>query len=198
MTKFKIIEDRSPYYIKFIYPEYADDFKLMKDISDTLKFSPWFYTKPSTINFHGSNLEKQQQEYISENNECAKALKLKLGGFNMTSKHGLSAIHLDRSTLGVCPYKLMYGIKILDDTCITSWYNSEDVTPIDTFYIDNDAPTPTPVATTIITVNEAILFNTSIYHTWINYGTNDRILANFYEPSGTTTFDEAKNILFEI
>ena len=198
MTKFKIIEDCSPYYIKFTYPEYAEDFKLMKDISDTLTFSPWRYDKPTTINYHAANLDKKQKDYISENNECAKVLGLKMCGFNMTGKHGLGAIHLDRNKLGPCPYKVMYGVKILDDTCVTSWYNSEDVTPVDNFYIDNDTPEPTPVATTILTVNEAVLFNTGIYHKWVNYGTNDRILSNFYDPSGTTTFEEAKNILFSL
>ena len=104
-------------------------------------------------------------------------------------------------------FGINFTLKVLDDKCITSWYDDS----IESLYkvkgtvaeprtlVGFDKNNHVPIKTMVAKPNECILFNTDIYHAWDNSNsTNERvILALRCEDPHRIYFDDIKRILFK-
>jgi hypothetical protein len=99
-------------------------------------------------------------------------------------------------------------VQILDSDCVTSWYNDDTFENYslhnDVAYTRNVFPNFKlmdkfiPLKTMIAVPNEAILFNTEIYHAWSNSNSkNHRKILTFRSVDpGNVYFEDARKILF--
>jgi hypothetical protein len=104
-------------------------------------------------------------------------------------------------------FSLNYTVKILDDKCETSWYSDEDLKD---YEIDNlptmvsrecirfDKNKHTPLKKMIAVQGECILLNTEIFHDFDNRNSqNERMVLTFrHVDPATTYFEDAKQKLF--
>ena len=103
-----------------------------------------------------------------------------------------------------------YTVQILDDKCITSWYNENDLKDyqLDGLTWSNpskecnefDPTKHTPVKSMTAKPNEAVLFNTDIFHDWDNSTSSNvrAVLTLRIENQCDIYFEDAKKILFGI
>ena len=105
-------------------------------------------------------------------------------------------------------FSINYNLKVSDTNCITNWY-AEGLDKFYTFdqqlfddgfsreFIGFDKTKHAPVKTMTAAPNECVLFNTDIWHSWDNSNsTNDRIILTLrVTNSDSMYFDDAKKIL---
>lgn len=194
-----IIEDKSPFYIRYSHDNIDEIVTLCKSIEIT---SP-----------HGSNplfTHHRISADIATNiiSFVPKFKELEMNSNRVSlfvSKPGLRYVpHRD----GTHKIGINYTIDIRDDKCKTNFYLSEDM---DEYEIDTiggltynivgfEPGTKTPIHTMTAVRNEAILFNTEIFHDWDNSTSdNERhilTLRSMYP--GKIDFYQAKKILFNM
>ena len=195
---YTIIEDCSPYYIRFTFngleniikyanAQVAANVKQYKGYShDTLS-----YTSASAI----ISMLPISTEINLNVNRVAVFTTVPGGG---------CGIHKDGTNHRI---SLNIPLEILDEQCITNWYTDEELKDmslvVDTNYTRNvylDYTTLnkfTPVKTMIAQPNEMILFNTDIYHSWDNTGSGNRRKILTLRPAEPESifFDDIKKIL---
>lgn len=114
-------------------------------------------------------------------------------------------------------FSINFTVMVLDDKCVTSWYSDEDLKDyeITRTYLPSlgiDSPRPnnsreivgwdrskhTPIKSMIAKPNEAILFNTDIFHDWDNRQSTNRraVLTLRHADPGQVYFEDARKILF--
>jgi len=204
MTTFRIIEDCSPFFVKFTYDGFEEDFKLLQDNFDKNNIINWQdqtkvnkNIKKHVFSYNATKDDPELCQFLAENNKCAKLFNLVTRGYHMTGPGGGGIAHLDRNRLGVIAgAKIFYVVEMPDDKCITSWFNNDNLVLDGRFVIDATAPLPAPVVSTTMRSTEAVLFNTGIFHDWWNHSDKDRTVLNFYEQDPVLTFDEMKSKLF--
>ena len=203
MNNYTIIEDCSPYYIRFTHSGIEDIINTCARIADET-----VYTKPFTNHKIDDDVSKDIMELLPMSNQ----LKIKKDRLTMfVSQPGFYyRTHKD----GVdhrC--SINYPIKVLDNQCVTSWYSDDDIQrykingnptlqvpgyqgrEVEGFVKSNHVPLKSMVAIQ----GECILFNTDIYHDWDNTTSqNERMVLTLrLENPGTMYFDDVKKILFE-
>ena len=202
--KYTVIEDCSPYYIRFTYDgidefiEYSLNVYNQHDWSGVVSRHPGFRVCKLS--------EELGQEVISKI-PMSKQIDLiarRVSFFN--SAPGLVyPAHKDGANHR---FSINYAVKVLDDKCTTSWYSDKiaDLYQMDQLLFDRkvsrecldfDKTKHTPIKTLVAVQGECILFNTEIYHDFDNSNsTNERIVLTFRAMNpGTIYFDDARKIL---
>jgi hypothetical protein len=206
---FTIIEDCSPFYIRFTYPGIEkvidkcnyllDNYKFDhdrfltvdditgKDIIDTTGLEPNLSLMPHRVSMFYTN-----------------------GGYK-------SPVHKDGSNHRI---SINYGVRILDDKCVTSWYpdviapsyTPEFVDLTERHKVDGvkaakvidsrefqefDENKHKPIKNFTMRQGEAVLFNTDIWHRWNNRSNAERcILTLRIKKPGDFFFKDGKKALF--
>lgn len=200
MNRYTIIEDCSPYYIRFKHDGLDDVINFCKQTAPDVSHSDKTFvhhklslddtaTLLSLVPMHSSGELDFKTERVS--------LFLTSGGrYYRAHKDGLD----NRVSIN-------YTVSILDDKCVTSWYSDDDLKeyPIDNlptrtsrecsgFVKENH----TPVKSMIAKQNECILFNTELFHDFDNrHSTNLRIVLTLrLKNQANIFFDDVKEILF--
>jgi hypothetical protein len=193
---YTIIEDSSPYYIRFAW----------EGLEDIIKF---ISIQPIDI-----NKGTQEESYVHYNFDMKTAgdiihrLPMKSDlvinydrvSLFITDPGNKSAIHKDGAETR---YSINIPISILDDDCLTAWFSDEslkDARQQNSEYsriadIDN---CPIPIKSMVVKSNECVLFNTDIYHSWDNEkSVNKRIILTLRDIDvANVYFDDVKKTLF--
>jgi hypothetical protein len=197
---YKIIEDCSPYYIRFTHDGINDVIDYCnectpKNLESLNNFS--HYALPEQQALHMLSLVPMSQQIPLMKNRVSLFIS-KPGFFYRAHKDGLDN-----------RFSINYISRVLDDKCVTSWYSDDDLKdyPIDNlenntsrecygFIKENHKPLKTMVAKQ----NECVLFNTDIFHDWDNRSSqNERIVLTLRiikELKPQTYFEDARKILF--
>lgn len=195
---YTIIEDCSPYYIRFTH----------EGIDDIIDYCNECTPNTESLKlFSHYRLPKNQALHMLSLSPIAKKIPLMENRVSFfISKPGLYyRAHKD----GIHNrFSINYISRVLDDKCITSWYADDDLSlyPIDTlsntsreclgFIKENHKPLKSLIAKQ----NECILFNTEIFHDWDNsLSSNERVVLTLriiesLKPQ--TYFEDARRILF--
>ena len=195
---YTIIEDCSPYYIRFTYNEISNVIDVCKNIASTT-----IYTKPFTHHRFDKELGEEVIKLLPMSNQL-KFIKERVSLF-VTQPGYYYRAHKDGLNHRC---SINYTIKILDDKCLTSWYSDED---LQEYEIDNlvsrtsreavgfNKTKHVPLKSMTAIQNECILFNTDIYHDFDNSKSqNERIVLTLrLENPGDMYFDNVKKILFK-
>jgi len=196
MSQYQIIEDCSPYYIRFTH----------KGINDLIE-----YCKKCT-----PEVQQKFRHYPLPPTEANEVLKL-------TPISTLMPLQVNRVSLFMSPpgiyyrahkdgladrFSINYTVIIKDDKCITSWYKDDDLKqyPIDTLgglsreCVGFDPIQHKSIKNMIAQQGECILFNTDIFHDWDNKNSdNYRIVLTLRIKEslrGKTYFEDARKMLF--
>jgi len=205
MTPLQIIEDCSPYYIRYTFDTITNIIDICNEAeeNDTFDHHKWL------------KLNTERVKKIFDLIPFANEVKLNPDRVLMFKEYpgGGSPIHKDAHD-----HKTSFniGVKILDDKCITTWWSDEDMNNYITDIVDTPgfksrnllkddkwlmAPgiDKTPIKQTVFKQGEFVLFNTDIYHTWDNSrSTKERINLTMRSVDvSTLTFADAKQILFK-
>jgi hypothetical protein len=197
--KYTIIEDCSPYYIRFTHDGIDDiiDYcnKCTPEIANLNKFTNYI-------------LLKHQAQHMLSLIPMADRIKLIKNRISLfISKPGLYyRAHKDGMNN---KFSINYVSRVLDDKCITNWYSDEDLKE---YAIDNLRTNTsrecdgfvkenhTPLKSMIAKQGECILFNTEIFHDWDNTGSNnERVVLTLRiipELKPHTYFEDARKMLF--
>jgi len=197
--KYTIIEDCSPYYIRFTHDGINDIIDYCNECTPELvnlnKFT--HYILP----------EHQAQHMLSliPMLDRIKLIKNRISLF--ISKPGLYyRAHKDGINN---KFSINYISRVLDDKCITNWYSDEDLKK---YAIDNLRTNTSrectgfvkenhiPIKSMIAKQGECILFNTEIFHDWDNTSSNnERVVLTLRiipQLKLHTYFEDARKMLF--
>lgn len=198
MEMYTIIEDCSPYYIRFTHDGLDKIIDICKQGMETVelektfthyKFPPEIRQKILSTTPLSQSLDLQQHR--------ASMFVTQGGRYYRAHKDGLD----NRISLN-------YTVEILDETCVTSWYSDDDLAEYNLEGIgwDNasreakgfDKSKHTPLKSMIARPNECILFNTDIWHDFDNSQSTCRrmVLTLRVNDNGNFYFDDAKKALF--
>jgi hypothetical protein len=197
---YTIIEDCSPYYIKFEYPgleEFIKKSKLeLSKINITDNQNPVFQRKLAREEgLNLLNLLPYKDKFVLQDERVA---------YIITDGGHRHYVHIDKASVS-----FNYGISIADELCKTSWYDSKNIEErysilsddYNRAIVNNNEfllKSLDPIKTFTQKEGECILFNTDIYHDFDNRESkNKRALLTFRPKlSQHTTFKDAKRILF--
>ena len=208
---YKIIEDCSPYYVKFTY----DGIQNLIDFVNTL---PIEFDKIQDVSSY-----KQYYFPFDDAQEIVNRLPLstkfrfkrRWAPLMIMPPGKFTSPHKD-SPGELCSFN--FPIKIADDKCVVSWYSDEEFTDFNLTYIKSYTNTGrifsrkilpeeynnklrSPSKQLILGTDECVLFNTNIFHSIDNTeSTNNRIILTLrlIEDTETpVTFEDAKSVLFK-
>jgi hypothetical protein len=199
---YQIIEDCSPYYIRFIWDGLHEFINFVTD-------QPLIDNNKTIYNgyYDHCNYDLDIAEKILNKlpiNDVIPLMKRRVTIFD-TPPSGGCGIHKDGPNIRM---GINIPIQILDSDCVTSWYADDtfDNYPLhsDVAYTRNVFPNFKlmnkfiPLKTMIAVPNEAILFNTEIYHAWSNSNSKNhrKILTLRSVDPGNIYFEDARKILF--
>ena len=201
MSYFRIIEDCSPYYIRFTHDKLDELVEYCKTCIPTD-----FDQLPE---FTHLRLTPDQSEQVLAMTPVSTLFELEKRRVSFfISKPGLYyRAHKD----GVnTRFSINYGIVINDSKCITSWYSDQDLSRYSTDILTStasrecagfDKTKHTPIKTMTAKANECILFNTDIFHDWDNSQSaeNRIVLTLRLTPYsiGHVYFDDAKKLILD-
>ena len=195
---YKIIEDCSPYYIRFTHPEIERIVSICKEVAAQTEY---------TAGFTHHRLDLPIAEEILNIVPLAKQLmflKPRVSMFATQPGHYYRA-HKDGLNFHI---GINYTINVLDSKCITSWYSDEDLSeyPIDNLASKRsreadgfDRKKHTPLKSTTFVEGECILFNTEIFHDVDNTASDNQrvILTLRLAYPEHVFFEDIKKILFQ-
>jgi hypothetical protein len=196
MNQFTIIEDCSPYYIRFTHSGINELIEYCK------KCAP--------------ELQKRFTHYALPPSEASEVLKLTPISKLMPLQHNRVSLFMSAPGMYYRAHKdgladrfsINYTIVINDDKCVTSWYDDNDLKqyPIDTLggrsreCIGFNPIQHKSVKSMTAQPGECILFNTEIFHDWDNTkSTNNRIVLTLRINESLrrgTYFEDAKKLIF--
>ena len=197
---YTIIEDCSPYYIRFTHDGIEDVIDWCNKYTppiDKLSFDFTHYIlPPDKANNLLAMIPIAKQIPLMKNR--VSLFISKPGLYYRAHKDGL-----------VNRFSINYMSKVIDDKCVTNWYSDEDLKdyPIDNlpskwsrecegFIKENHVPIKSLVAKQ----GECILFNTDLFHDWDNSSSqNERVVLTLRiieELKPHTYFEDARKILF--
>ena len=198
MNIYNIIEDCSPYYIRFTFDGLADIIKYATaQTPATIKQYKGY--SHDTLSYTSSSAIISMLPMSTEIN-----LNVNRVAVFTTIPGGGCGIHKDGTNHRM---SLNIPLEILDNQCITNWYTDEELTDMalvgDINYSRNvylDYTTMNkfnPVKTMIAHPNEMLLFNTDIYHSWDNTSSSNRRKILTVRPTNPELifFNDVKNIL---
>ncbi len=206
---FTIVEDCSPYYIKFRYPGSEKVIDLCNHYLETYKFDhDRFLT-----------FDEETGQKILEETQLLPYLDLMKQRVSIFYTNGgyKSPVHKDGKNHRI---SINFAVKVLDDKCTTSWYPDVispgyqpelvDLTEkhkvggikaakkIDSREFDDfDENKHKPVKHMVAQQGDVILFNTDIWHRWVNKSNCHRAMLTLrVNNPGTFYFKDAKKVLF--
>lgn len=203
---YTIIEDCSPYYIRFKWDGLSDviDFVSKQPLEKIVK-GPGYQTE---------YLSRETAIQINNMLPFKDVTPLKLGRFWIfnTYPDGGAGIHKDGYDNRI---SINIPLQILDDKCITGWYDdkqfkdwpvssnsTEHITGITTRNILRDwrkAAEYPQVKTLVAKPDEAVLLNVNIYHTfWNKDSTNNRKILTLRLINNDIYFDDVKKLIFDL
>jgi hypothetical protein len=208
--KYTIIEDCSPYYIRFKWDGLIDIIKYVSDTLEKLGNNAYQFTDPYAQNYSGyshCNFNDAIAEKIIDMLPMSCIFEFKKHRVAMFNSNpgGGSGIHKDGSN---CRISLNIPIEVHDRLCVTSWYNDE-------IFVDkeiaglpytrnvhrdyrslNQFPTAKQMTASL---NEMILFNTDIFHSWDNTNSPNsrKVLTLRIINHDDLKFEDIKKILFK-
>lgn len=198
--KYTIIEDCSPYYVRFTYDG------LDKVIDYCKKNMPVGVRLP----FHQHDFAPDQGSHLLSLIPMAQKIAFrptKISLF-MTRPGIYYSAHKDRDYPTGHPesevrdrFSFNFPIQV-DDTCVTSWYSDEDLKDYEiskTRCVGFDPKKHTPLKSVVAKPNECLLFNTDMFHDYDNRrSTQWRVIfvLRIAEELQDTSFEDAKQIIF--
>ena len=195
----EIIEDCSPFYVRFTYPGIH---KLIDLYSSSL---PPMESLKNQFSHLILPADKARQildlfplaEHVSFTENRVSGFISKPGLYYRAHKDGTNH-----------RFSVNFAVKVLDDKCITSWYSDQDLQEysIDTLggysreCINFDKSKHTAIKQMTVQQSECILFNTDIFHDWDNRDSeNIRIMLTLRSTDpGNVYFDDVKKLLYKI
>ena len=194
---YTIIEDCSPYYVRFTHENIDAIIAQCKEITASSVYEKGFTHQRLDI----SNAENMLK--LIPMSKQLNFLKLRVSLF-VTQPGYYYRAHKDGLSMRI---GINYTVNVLDDKCITNWYADEDLKdyPIDNLHnkfsreaLGFDRHKHTPVKSTKFVEGECILFNTDIFHDVDNTAsTNQRVLLTLrLAHTENLFFDDVKRILF--
>ena len=194
---YTIIEDCSPYYIRFSHEGISDIIDVCLEESSKEIFKRKF-------THHRFNPEVSQKilslcpltSELNLNPDRVSLFVTQPSFYYRAHKDGLNH-----------RFSINYTIKILDNRCITSWYSDSD---LKNYIIDNlasktsrecdgfDKTKHTPLKSMTAVQGECILFNTDIFHDFDNTeSSNERMILTLRDINPSKIyFEDIKRILF--
>ena len=200
IMKYEIIEDCSPYYIRFTYDGMSEFIKYAQDVYDNFSWENDLST------FRHLMLPILNGKDILSKTPLATDLFLneKRVSYFYTPPNFYYRAHKDGLTHR---YSINYTIKVLDNNCITSWYDDDIELSYKKEYLSGTSreldgfvkENHTPVKTMVAQPNECILFNTDIYHDWDNRNSsNERVVLTLRATMPARVYyNDVKQILFK-
>ena len=208
MSTYTVIEDASPYFVKFTFPGLDDLIAYIKSIKPEVEYGAMNY-------FHRIFSQTDAQRIISKlpMKDQFEWVDKRLTIFS-TPPGRCCAIHKDGNAFGGAgkfdAVGLNIPLTILDDKCVTSWYSDSlfDVNKNSgwpycyskVLFEPNGYDNLPKLKQMTMQPNEMILFNSSIYHSWENNKSKNlrEILTFRFKNGGDVTFEQARKILFNI
>jgi len=195
---YTIIEDCSPYYIRFTFNGLEDVIKYANaQVAANVKQYKGY--SHDTLSCESSNTIISMLPISTEIN-----LNVNRVAVFTTVPGGGCGIHKDATNHRM---SLNIPLEVLDDQCITNWYTDEELKGMvlvgDTNYSRNvylDYTTMNkfiPIKTMTAQPNEMLLFNTDIYHSWDNTDSSNRRKILTLRPTypESVFFDDIRKIL---
>ena len=195
---YTIIEDCSPYYIRFTHEGLDKIIDICKQGMKGVELEKTFthYKFPPEI-----------RQKILSTTPLSQSLDLNQNRASMFVTKGgrYYQAHKDGSDNRI---SLNYTVEILDDTCVTSWYSDEDLKDYSLIGLSWENPSKeamgfdkskhTPLKSMTAKPNECILFNTDLWHDFDNSQSTNRrmVLTLRVKNHNTFYFDDAKKALF--
>jgi len=173
--KYEIIEDCSPYYIRYMHDG-------MHNIIDYCNVLTPDINKINEDFTHYKLQPDKSKKMLGMIPLTFLPLEIDRVSLFISKPHMTYRAHKDGSFDHV---SINYTSKILDDKCVTSWYSDEDLSiyEIDRKHrgsrecVGFDKSKHTPIKSMVAKPNEAILFNTEIFHAWDNsQSENERVV----------------------
>jgi hypothetical protein len=210
---FNIIEDCSPFFIRFTHVGFENIILECLDYSNQKEFVKGFTHHVLDLELSKKILKQCPISNFIELNEKRVSLFItNPGHYYRAHKDGIN-----------CRFSINYTVKILDELCETRWYDDDDLKhyPIDNlkqieYYREKDPFTfkngvsreavgfikenHVPLKSMVAKPNEVILFNTDIFHDFDNSSsTNQRIVLTLRarKPSNIY-FDDIKKIILSM
>jgi hypothetical protein len=203
LTEYTIIEDCSPYYIRFTFPKLElviDHFQ--KQLANIPANAPQLPRPPNrSEKYNPLHVGESSFRYVKAVVPFWSAFKFDVPMFAASEKGLRFPIHRDSAGIN-------FMIEALDEECITSWYSEESVahlTPLDNttktksqmFNMSDTDPRPVPIKTAVFKPNECVLFNGAFWHDWDNSKSQNRRVNLLWRSSTITlSFDEIRKKLF--
>jgi hypothetical protein len=204
---YTIIEDCSPYYIRFLAPEQEALKTVCMDIVNATEYNKGYtYQKlDKTVSATLSKIIGPMFQFLKLNTNRISIFVTKPDFYKVPHKDGADF-----------KFGINYMLQVPDQNCVTQWYTDESLRnffynqytdsvfdqtlrlrEVHGFYPGAVAPAKSMIAQE----GECILFNTDIFHDWHYKGPADpkskRIALTLRCREGTPiTFDDAKQLLF--
>lgn len=199
---YKILEDQSPYFIKFTFDNIFDIVKKCQYILENVE---------RTGEFQHHKLDLDQAIEIIKMLPFRKSFPI--NGYRMSlfitppRHHHHTHIDGDDNTIS-----LNLGIKIHNNLCTTNWYDSkiiyENYTTIQNLPYDDpktagpvDNKKHIPLKSAVVGQNEFVLHNSTIFHDWDNSSSDFERIVLTVRPSkkiDPIPFENARFLLFGI
>lgn len=195
---YTIIEDCSPYYIRFTWPGLREFVNYVAslpiDLSTGMERSAYIHYRFEIETAKSIISKLPMKDKLNFNHEQVSIFS--------TFPEKQSVIHKDGSNNR---YSINVPTMILDNKCYTSWYPDEAMDNFEKLEDDysrivKHPKNLKPLKTTVLQPNECILFNTDIYHGWDNrksFNKRNMLMIRDIDP-GNIYFDDVKKILFKI
>lgn len=208
MSTYTVIEDASPYFIRFTFPGLEELISYIKSINPEIEYGARNY-------FHRIFSQADAQKIISKlpMKDQFEWMDKRLTIF-ATPPGRCCAIHKDGNAFGGANNFDVIGLNlpltILDDKCVTSWYDDS------LFDVNSNTGWPYCYSKVLFDMNgydhlpklkqmvakpnEMVLFNSSIYHSWENNKSKNlrEILTFRFKHGDSISFEEARKMLFNI
>jgi hypothetical protein len=193
---FTVIEDCSPYYIRYTHDSLDDIINISSDSISNVEFK-----EPFTHHVLPSDVSNE----LIKLNPLSQVVELKKKRVSMfVTKPGYYyRPHKDGAATKV---SINYSVKILDDKCKTSWYSDAELSSysldVETLYSRElngvDRYKHKPLKSLVVKPREVVLFNTNIWHDFDNSeSTNDRMVLTFRCVDLSINFDHIKSFILK-
>ena len=194
--KYEILEDCSPFYIRFTFDGLKDVVNLATKIIPE-KVS-------SYRGYQHEFFNRQDARRVFSMLPMSNVIDFRLASVFTTPPDGGCGVHKDG-----LDHKVSYNIplQVLDDQCVTTWYDDSQFENVEVrtlggytrnvFHDWRALDQLRPVKSVVARPGEMLLFNTDIYHAWYNKSpTNTRkmLLLRSVNPE-LLSFEQVKSII---
>jgi len=198
--KYQIIEDCSPYYIRFTHTDINKVFEIANTVLERNSFDR-VYGKEGK--FTHCKMDKGIMDKLLQATPVSEDMDIYVNGMFVTYPGFYYRAHKDALNH---KFSINYTVSILDDKCITSWYSDKDLECYDIDYLGGksreakgfDKTKHTPLKSMTAVQGECILFNTEIFHDFDNtQSTNKRAVLTLRSTTPDLYyFEDASIMLF--